>query len=198
MKILIWIAAAALNLAFAQAAEVGQNAPDFSLAGSDGKTHKLSDYRGKPVVLEWFNNGCPFVKKHYQGGHMQALQKRLREQGVVWLTVISSAKGEQGHVDRAGAVALQEQNKSQQNAILLDPEGTVGKAYGAQTTPHMYLVSKEGKLAYQGAIDNRPSTDTSDIDGSRNYIVEAVDATLKGQVVKVAKTPPYGCSVKYN
>ncbi len=192
------MAAAALMLSPAFAAEIGKDAPDFSLTGSDGKVHKLSEYRGKPVVLEWFNNDCPFVKKHYSGGHMQALQKRFREQGAVWLTVISSATGKQGHVDQAGAKALQEQNKSQQDAILLDPTGATGKAYGAQTTPHMYLISKEGKLVYQGAIDDRPSTNSSDIAESRNYIAEALEASLKGQVVKVAKTQPYGCSVKYN
>ena len=198
MRFLTWMATAALMLSPAFAAEIGKDAPDFSLTGSDGKVHKLSDYRGKPVVLEWFNNDCPFVKKHYSGGHMQALQKRSREQGAVWLTVISSAAGKEGHVDQAGAKALQERNKSNQDAILLDPAGTTGKAYGAQTTPHMYVVSKEGKLVYQGAIDDRPSTNSSDIAESRNYITEALAASLKGEAVKVAKTPPYGCSVKYN
>ena len=179
------------------AVDIGGDAPDFTLQGSDGKAHKLSDYRGKTVVLEWFNNDCPFVRKHYESGNMQSLQDRFTKQGVVWLSVVSSAPGKQGHVDRAGALALKRQNDSHQTAILLDPEGSVGKAYGARTTPHMYLISQEGDLLYQGAIDDKPSADRSDIEGAQNYIALAVEAAMKSEKVEVAQTRPYGCSVKY-
>ena len=182
----------------ALAVDIGADAPDFELQGSDGKTHKLSDYKDKTVVLEWFNDECPFVRKHYDppARNMQSLQEKFTKQGVVWFSVISSAENQDGHVDKDGAVALQGKNGSHQTAILLDPQGTVGKAYGARTTPHMYLV-KEGKLLYQGAIDNKKSYDKADLEGARNYIAEALEASLKNEAIKVAKTDPYGCSVKY-
>ena len=193
------VAALCLTAVPTWAVDIGADAPDFSLQGSDGKTHKLSDYRGRPVVLEWFNNDCPFVRKHYDRPekNMQGLQERYTARDVVWLTVVSSAEGNEGYVNREGAVALQQSNGSRQTAILLDPQGTAGRAYGARTTPHMNLVSKEGKIVYQGAIDDRRTYDKADLKGAQNYIAEALEATLKGEAVTVAQTRPYGCSVKY-
>ena len=197
MRILAFLATFLSAVFQVQALDVATKAPDFTLRGSDGKEHKLEDYKGKLVVLEWFNNDCPFVKKHYESGNMQSLQQRFTEQGVVWLSVISSASGNQGYVDQAGAVALKQQNKSHQTAILFDTEGSVGRSYGAKTTPHMYLISKTGELLYQGAIDDKPSVNIEDIKTSRNYIAEALEASMSGKAVKIAQKPPYGCSVKY-
>ena len=179
------------------ALDAGIPAPDFTLMGNDGKSYKLSDYRGKFVVLEWFNNDCPFVKKHYQSKNMQSLQKRFTDQGVAWFSIVSSASGKQGHVNQEDAQQLKQQNESHQTAILLDTQGSVGKSYEAKTTPHMYLIGKSGQLLYQGAIDDKSSADTDDIEGARNYIAEAIEASLAGKPVQVATTRPYGCSVKY-
>lgn len=187
-------------LAAADPPSPGAPAPGFSLSGDDGKEHRLADYRGKLVVLEWFNNDCPFVRKHYGAPrrNMQALQERFTKEGVAWLTVVSSAPGKQGHLDGTGAAkAVRDANGSRQTAILFDPEGTVGRAYGATATPHMFLISKEGSLLYRGAIDDRRSADMDDIDGARNYVVEAVEAAKAGRPVPVARTEAYGCSVKY-
>lgn len=180
------------------AAEIGANAPDFSAKTSEGKTVKLADFKGKTVVLEWLNHGCPFVKKHYDAKNMQALQKEYGGKGVVWLSVISSAPGKQGHSSPAQAEKDRKAQGSFANAILLDEKGEMGKAYGAETTPHMYVINGAGKLVYRGAIDDKPSTDSADVAGARSYIREAVDATLAGQPVKVAQSKAYGCSVKYN
>ncbi len=197
MKIIAFFATFLLTVLQIQALDVGTKAPDFTLQGSDGKAHKLSDYQGKLVILEWFNNDCPFVKKHYQSGNMQSLQQKFTNQGVVWLSVISSASGKQGYVDKNGALALKQQNNSHQTAILLDSDGAVGKAYDAKTTPHMYLISKSGDLLYQGAVDDKPSASTEDIKDARNYITEALDASIGEKKIKIAQTKPYGCSIKY-
>ena len=197
MKTIVFWTTLLLAALQVQALDVGKKAPNFTLKGSDGKEHKLEDYRGKLVVLEWFNNDCPFVKKHYESGNMQSLQQRFTEQGVVWLSVISSASGKQGYVDYKEAEALKQRNTSHQTAILLDSEGSVGKSYEAKTTPHMYLISKSGGLLYQGAVDDKPSTDTEDIKNAHNYIAEALEASMSGKAVKIAQTKPYGCSVKY-
>ena len=178
-------------------ATVGQTAPAFTLTDTSGKKHSLSDFSGKTVVLEWVNHECPFVKKHYGSGNMQALQREATGKGVVWLSVNSSAPGKQGHLDaKLGAAAIAEK-KSASTALLLDSEGTVGKLYGAKTTPHMYVIDAKGTLVYAGAIDDKPSTDPADVTGAKNYVRAALDEVLAGKPVTTATTQSYGCSVKY-
>ena len=179
----------------AQAA-VGQPAPAFSAVDTQGQARSLDQYKGKWVVLEWTNHECPFVKKHY-GGNMQSLQKAYTARGVAWLTIISSAPGKQGHVSPAQADQLTRERGASPSAVLLDPDGKVGRAYGAKTTPHMFVVDPSGKLVYAGAIDDTPSTDPADIATARNYVSAALDAALAGKPVPTAASTPYGCSVKY-
>lgn len=190
-----WIAAAALVVTATGAPAAP--APDFSLPGADGKTYALADYRGRYVVLEWLNHGCPFVRKHYDSGNMQALQARATDEDVVWLSVVSSAPGKQGHDSAEGHLATAGGKTAAPMAILLDESGEVGKAYGARTTPHMYVVDPHGELIYRGAIDDRPSTDRSDIEGAHNYVLAALSAARAGEPVDPASTQPYGCAVKY-
>jgi len=175
---------------------VGDMAKDFSLTNESEKSIKLSDYKGKIIVLEWLNHGCPFVRKHYDSGNMQMLQKKYKDD-VVWFSIVSSSEGKQGYVTPAQAAADKMDNKSMAMNILLDTKGSVGQDYGAKTTPHMFIIGKDFKLKYMGAIDSKPSTDQDDIKGSDNYISLALDSMLKGEEVKVAKTKAYGCSVKY-
>ena len=158
----------------------------------------LADYTGKIVVLEWTNHECPYVRKHYESGNMQALQKEATGQGVVWLTLISSAPGEQGYVTPAQADELTRRARRAPTAVLLDPTGVVGKMYGATNTPHMYVVDKAGMLVYAGAIDDRPTTRQSDVPGAQNYVRAALDAVAAGQPVKTPVTRAYGCTVKYS
>lgn len=174
------------------ALETGKAAPDFTL----GEV-KLSSLKGKVVVLEWLNHGCPFVRKHYDSGNMQSLQSKYVAKGVVWLSIISSAEGKQGFVDKAGALADKTKNKSAATDILLDPSGKVGMLYGAKTTPHMFVINKEGTIVYQGAIDDKPDTDTASVKEAKNYVAEALDLTLEGKKVTHATTKSYGCGVKY-
>ncbi len=192
-------ALAAFSLASAARADAipGKPAPEFTAVDSNGKSHKLSDYKGRTVVLEWTNDGCPYVRKHYGAGNMQALQLEAADKSIVWLTVISSAKGEQGYVDGAGANKLTADRKARPAAVLLDPTGVVGKAYGAKTTPHMYVIKADGQLAYNGAIDDKPTSNPADIKGARPYVKEALSAVAEGKPVQVATTRAYGCSVKY-
>ena len=178
-------------------AVVGQAAPAFSMADTQGQTQALDQYKGKWVVLEWTNHECPFVKKHYGAGNMQKLQKDYAGKGVAWLTVISSAAGKQGHLTPAQADQLTKERGAAPRAVLLDAAGTMGRAYGAKTTPHMYVIDPSGKLVYAGAIDDTPSTDPADIPRSRNYVSAALDAALAGKPVPTATSTPYGCSVKY-
>ena len=180
------------------AAKVGEPAPDFSLPASSGATYSLSAERGKLVILEWTNHECPYVRKHYDSGNMQAIQKETTGSGVVWLTIISSAPGEQGHVTAAKANDLTATRKAAPTAVLFDPKGTVGRAYGATNTPHMYLVDKAGVLVYAGAIDDRPTTRTADVAGANNYVRAALQAVAAGQPVKTPVTRAYGCTVKYS
>jgi peroxiredoxin len=175
----------------------GQPAPEFTGTDSHGKTHKLSDYKGKVVVLEWTNHECPFVKKFYSVGKMQELQKAYTDKGVVWLSIVSSAEGKQGNLKPEQANAIMLEKKFASTAMILDPTGEIGKLYNAKTTPHMFVVSKDGTLAYMGAIDDKKSTDSEDIAGARNYVASAVDQVLAGQQVAIASTTSYGCSVKY-
>lgn len=178
-------------------AKVGDAAPDFETASASGKPVKLSDFKGKYVVLEWTNEGCPFVKKHYSGGNMQGLQKEFTAKDVAWLTVFSSKPGAQGHVDVAGAKKFAADHKTASTALLLDESGKVGKLYDAKTTPNMYVVDPAGKLIYSGAIDSTPSADAADIASSRNYVQLALNEAMAGKPVTTAVTKPYGCSIKY-
>ena len=179
------------------APKVGVAAPTFTANATNGKAVSLADQRGKLVVLEWTNHDCPYVVKHYSTGNMQALQKEATGQGVVWLTIISSAPGTQGHVSAGQADELTTTRKANPTAVLLDPTGVVGKAYGATNTPHMYVIDKAGTLMYAGAIDDRPTTRKSDIQGAQNYVREALAAVVSGQPVKTPVTRAYGCTVKY-
>ncbi len=177
--------------------KVGEPAPEFSLTGSDGKGHSLMDYRGKFVVLEWLNQDCPFVHKHYESGNMQRLQKTYTEQGVIWLSINSSAPGKEGHYSPEETSQLTQEKGAQPTAVLLDPEGNVGRQYTAQTTPHMFIIDPDGNLIYQGAIDDTPSTNIEDIAASRNFVDLALQAALAGLPVEFSATKSYGCSVKY-
>jgi len=199
-KRLLGAALAALLLAPAAAlaaAKPGEPAPAFTLPDADGGTRSLADFRGKWVVLEWTNAGCPFVRKHYDSGNMQALQKRWTAKSVAWLTMNSSAKGKQGHVDAAGAKAEIAKNGAAPTAYLLDHDGTVGKAYGATATPHMFVIDPEGKVVYTGAIDDKPSADAATIAGAKNYVDAALEAAMAGKPVETKATRAYGCSMKY-
>lgn len=179
------------------AAVLGQAAPDFTLGGADGKEHKLSDYKDKIVVLEWTNHECPYVKKHYGAGNMQALQKDAQDKGVVWLTINSSAAGQQGHVTADQAQTIIADGKAVPAAYLLDADGTVGHLYGAKTTPHMYVVNKDGTLVYEGAIDDAPSADSKTLANATNYVKAALADLEAGKPVATAQTKAYGCGVKY-
>ena len=178
-------------------ARVSAPAPDFSATDSYGKTQKLSDQKGKIVVLEWTNDGCPFVGKHYGSGNMQTLQKKYTAQGVVWFTVVSSAPGTQGYVTPAEANRDTERRGAAPTAVLLDPTGALGHLYGAQATPHMYVIDPQGQLAYMGAIDDTPSIDPSDVARAKNYVTAAIEEVKAGKRVTVPATKAYGCSVKY-
>ena len=183
--------------ALTAAVETGSPAPDFSLVDTQGNGHSLSDFKGKFVVLEWTNHLCPFVVKHYSSGNMQSLQEQLTTDGVVWLQIVSSAEGKQGHVSPEEGEALRESQDVHSTAMLLDTEGTVGKAYDARTTPHMYLIDPEGTLVYQGAIDSIRSTAVADIPKAENYLLSAYKQVKAGEPVAKGTTQPYGCSVKY-
>jgi len=172
-------------------------APSFTLTSSNGPTISLADQRGKIVVLEWTNHDCPYVRKHYDTSNMQNLQKEATGQGIVWLSVISSAPGTQGHVSAGQANELTKTRKASPTAVLFDPTGTVGKAYGATNTPHMYVITKDGVLAYAGAIDDKPTTRRQDVETAQNYVRPALAAVVAGQPVKTPITRAYGCTVKY-
>jgi len=189
---------ALFTAAGAQAAvSVGQPAPDFSGVDTRGQTHSLSDFAGKTVVLEWTNHDCPYVVKHYSAGNMQRQQKAATEEGVIWLSVISSAPGKQGHVEPAEADRLTQSRNASPTAVILDPSGEIGRAYGARTTPHMYVIDGEGVLRYMGGIDDRPTTRKDDIAGATQYVEVALAELAAGQPVSTPVSRPYGCSVKY-
>ena len=201
-ELLCFAATVAVFLAIAISAvhaepRVGERAPDFVGVDSNGKTHKLSDLKGKTVILEWTNHDCPFVRKHYSTGNMQKLQKEATGDGVVWLSVISSAPGLQGHVEGAKANSLTSERDAAPSAVILDPKGDIGRAYNARTTPHMYLIDKNGTLVYKGAIDDKPSANNADVPIARNYVREALAAHMGGKPIDPDTTRPYGCSVKY-
>jgi len=187
----------AASAAFAQDLKVGSDAPNFTLKDTSGKEHSLADFKGKFVVLEWFNEGCPFVKKHYTSGNMQKLQKEYTGKDVVWLSISSSAQGEQGYMTPETAPKTMGDWKMDSTKVLLDHDGKVGKMYGAKTTPHMFVIDKTGKLIYQGAIDSKPTPNTADLEGAENYVRVALDSSMAGKPVANSSTKPYGCSVKY-
>jgi peroxiredoxin len=191
------LAAAFVQVSAAQAPRVGVQAPAFSAKDSRGQSHSLEQYRGKYVVLEWHNQGCPYTRKHYVSGNMQALQKEWTAKGVVWFTVISSAPGEQGYVTDSQENAYLAQMHADPTAVLMDPEGKLGRLYDAKTTPEMYVIDPEGKLIYEGAIDDRATPDVDDIKGADNYLSDALAEAMAGKPVATPFTRSYGCSVKY-
>lgn len=201
MKPLHLLSALAVSVAIAAPAlaapKVGAPAPAFTAVDSNGKSHSLADYKGKTVVLEWHNLDCPFVKKHYNSGNMQALQKSATKDGVVWLTVNSSASGLQGHLTPKAANELIAAQKAAPIAYLLDEKGTVGRLYEAKTTPHMYVIDPKGTLAYMGAIDDKPTANPEDIKTAKNYVTAALASVKAGTPVAESATKPYGCAVKY-
>ena len=191
------IAVAAGALYAADVPPVGSAAPEFSSPDANGKTQSLSQYKGKYVVLEWFNPECPFVKKHYGGGNMQKLQEDYTSKGVVWLTIDSNAPGTEGSLTADQAQKVMNSWKTKMTALLIDPESKVAKLYGAKNTPHMVVINPEGKIVYEGAIDSKASPNPADIPSSTNYVKAALDESLSGKPVSNAQTKPYGCSVKY-
>ena len=184
-------------VATALAAKVGEAAPDFTATDSNGKAQHLASLKGKYVVLEWHNQGCPFTKKHYESGNMQRLQKEWTAKGVAWFTVISSAPGTQGYVTASEENDYVKKVNASPTAVLLDPDGTVGHLYAAKTTPHMYIIDPKGVLIYNGAIDDHPTPNPGDIPSSKNYVTSALQEAMAGKPVSEAATRPYGCSVKY-
>jgi hypothetical protein len=181
----------------ADAPRVGDHAPLFAMNDTLGRLQKLADNRGRWVVLEWHNQGCPYVRKHYDSGNMQRLQRNWTARGVGWLTIISSGPGLQGHVTAAEANAYTAQRKAAPTATILDPSGDLGHRYDAMTTPHMFVINPRGVLIYNGAIDDKPSTEQADIVGAVNYVSNALAEAMAGKPVTVATSRPYGCSVKY-
>jgi len=182
----------------AVAAKVGEPAPAFTATSTAGSPVSLGSYKGQVVVLEWTNHECPYVRKHYESGNMQALQRETTGQGIVWLTIISSAKGEQGYVTPVQADQLTTSRKATPTLVLLDEKGVVGRMYGATNTPHMYVVNQTGLLVYAGAIDDRPTTRKADVPGANNYVKAALESVAAGQPVKTPVTRAYGCTVKYS
>ena len=185
------------QVAFPETAAVGKTAPDFTLSDTYGNPHALSNYKGKYIVLEWVNHDCPFVRKHYDSGNMQNLQRYASEHEVVWLSIGSSAPGKQGHFPSEKWNVLTEEKGARPTAVLLDPDGAVGRTYGAQTTPHMYVIDPQGMLVYQGAIDNIASTDPEDASRANNYVKACLNECFSGNTVTNPSTKAYGCSVKY-
>jgi hypothetical protein len=175
----------------------GTTAPDFKGTDSNGVQHSLSDYRGKFVVLEWANQGCPYDRKHYLSGSMEAQQRDWTSKGVIWLSVISSAPGTQGFVTPSEENTYLKTTHAAPTAALLDPTSMIARLYEAKTTPHIFVIDPTGKLIYQGAIDDKPTTDQEDLKGARNYLNETLTAAMAGKPVPIASTRPYGCSVKY-
>jgi hypothetical protein len=194
MLLTVVICAAVLSVA---AAKVGEPAPDFTATASNGKSFRLYDYRGKYVVLEWHNNGCPYVGKHYNSGNMQRLQKLWTARGVVWFTIISSAPGKQGYVTASEENEYLAKMQATPTAALLDPRGEIGHLYDAKTSPQMVVISPQGMVVYDGAIDDKPTTDLSDIALATNYVSLALEQAMAGKKVETPATRPYGCSVKY-
>ena len=191
------IAAATIAAPALSAPQIGKPAPDFTLNDASGKPVRLSGFKGRTVVLEWNNPGCPFVQKHYTSGNMQKTQSAAHAQGAVWLTINSGAPGKQGYMSGPQALAFQKAEKMHATAYLLDPKGMVGRAYDAKATPQMFVINPAGTLVYAGAIDNKPTADTDDIKTARNHVLAALTEVKAGKPVSVAWSKPYGCAVKY-
>ncbi len=191
------LAAMLLPISAAAQVRVGEFAPNFTATDSRGQSETLSNFRGKFVVLEWHNNGCPYTQKHYNSGNMQSLQREWTAKGVAWFTVISSAPGTQGYMTSVAENEYLVKMHADPTAVLMDPEGKVGHLYNAKTTPQMIVIDPSGKITYDGAIDNRPTPDVDDIKGADNYVNDALTAAMAGKPVAVTHTRPYGCSVKY-
>ncbi len=189
--------AVAARPALAAGPDLGQPAPDFAATDTNGKPVKLSDFRGKLVVLEWSNHQCPYVRKHYGAGNMQKTQETARALGVTWITIISSAPGEQGHVDAAEANKIAAERSAKPHHIVLDPKGQIGRLYAARVTPHMFIVGTDGKLLYKGAIDSIRSARQSDIAEAKNYVTAALGEIKAGKPVADADTIAYGCTIHY-
>lgn len=185
--------------AFGVTVQSGTMAPNFKLKGHDGKEHNLKDFKGKWVVLEWYNEGCPYVEKHYTPPkrNMQTLQKTYTKKDVVWLSIISSAPGKQGYVEPKNGATLLSKHQSKPSLILFDPDGRVGKMYDAKTTPHMYVINPKGTLVYQGAIDDKPSARLASLEGATPIFANALNSAMAGKAISNPTTKPYGCSVKY-
>jgi len=196
-KVLVWLAILLSALMAMAAPKAGDVAPDFTATDSNGKAHKLSDYKGKFVVLEWTNSGCPFTRKHYLSGNMQNLQKQWTAKGVVWLTVLSSAPGKEGYMTAEQENSYLKDKNATPTAALMDPAGNLGHLYGAKATPHMFVIDPKGKIVYNGAIDDHPSSDQGDIPGAKNFVSTALGEAMSGKAVTTASTEAYGCSVKY-
>ncbi|MES2634988.1 MAG: thioredoxin family protein [Pseudomonadota bacterium] len=193
----IALSALAFGVQAHASAVVGQPAPEFSLTDANGKTVKLGDFRGKHVVLEWTNPGCPYVQKHYNSGNMPATQKEAVDKGVVWLAINSTEKAASDYLEPPKLVAWMKERKSVTSATLMDVEGVAGRAYGARTTPHMYIVDPQGKLIYAGGIDSIASSRAEDVKTAVNYVRQSLNEALSGKPVSMASTRPYGCSIKY-
>ena len=197
-RFMLAVAFTAIVAAPAAAQQVGKPAPNFQLKDVNGKSVSLAAFKGKTVVLEWNNPQCPFVRKHYDSGNMQKTQAAARREGVVWLTINSGAPGKQGHMSAAEAKAQVAKEKSVVTAYLLDPSGTVGKRYGAKTTPHMYVIGKTGTVLYNGGIDDRPTPSKADIERANNLVLAALSDVKAGKAVATPSSRPYGCAVKYS
>lgn len=197
LKAVALVAAFSLTQAAWAAPEIGKPAPEFTLVDSNGTSHNLSDFKGKVVVLEWLNHGCPFVVKHYESQNMQNLQKEYTEKGVIWLSIVSSAEGQQGFMTPEETNKAKEAKGASPTAVLLDPDGKVGRLYDAKVTPEMFIINADGILVYHGAIDSIRSTKAEDVAKAENYVKAALDEILAGKPVTTAKTQAYGCSVKY-
>lgn len=189
--------AACLPDANANALNIGEPAPNFTAVDTNGVEHSLSDFKGKNVVLEWSNHECPFVVKHYSVGNMQKVQKEATDNGAIWLTIVSSAKGKQGHVSNEEANAVMKDAGTHSTARIMDSSGEIGRLYDAKTTPHVFVIDKNGILAYAGAIDSNSSFSSKTIEGATNYVSEALKDLNAGKPVRTASTNPYGCSIKY-
>jgi peroxiredoxin len=192
------IAVFAASSGMAGALPPGSVAPEFKGVDSNGVTHSLSEYRGKFVVLEWANQGCPYEQKHYLSGNMESLQKQWTQKGVVWLSILSDPPGQQGYVTAAEENAYLKKMKASPTAALLDPQGAIGRLYDAHTTPHIFVIGPAGQIVYQGAIDDKPTPDPESLKTADNYLNDALSSALAGKPVAVAATKPYGCAVHYS
>jgi len=198
LKRLVFAAAvSSLCLPAIAAPAVGDAAPSFSGKDTMGETVNLSDFAGKTVVLEWSNDGCPYVKKHYGSGNMQKSQEAATAEGVVWLTIISSAEGKQGYVTPEAADKLTAERNAKPSDVILDTDQVIARAYDAKTTPHMFVIDPAGKLVYAGAIDDKPTADPKDVEGAKNLVLAALDDVKNGRPVTTPESEPYGCAVKY-